>query len=220
MIDPSVHIVFDLDDTLYPEVDYSLSALKFVGTLVKAAFGEKNATTFLVQKFRNGSGDPISALWSARGLPNSAKADVVAAMRGHRPEITLPPSSAELLRFLAERGLEWSILTDGRSLTQRRKIEALGLFKASGVYISEERGVSKPALKAFTQIMDDQPNSQSFWYIADNLKKDFVTPNALGWKTFMLRDRGSNTHTQKTDVPQAFRASVELNDLTEILSIY
>ena len=217
MIDPSVHVVFDLDDTLYPEIDYARSALAFAGSLIQAAFAVDDAASFLRQAFDNGERDAIGALWKARGLPESARSDVIAAMRGHRPSIELPRASAETLTALSAQGIRWSILTDGRSLTQRRKIETLGLTGASGIYISEERGVSKPALKAFTQIVDDHPAVRGFCYIADNPAKDFVTPNALGWKTIMLRDYGQNIHPQGIDVPSAFRAQIEISELTEIL---
>jgi putative hydrolase of the HAD superfamily len=217
MFDPSVHLVFDLDDTLYPEIDYARSALTFAGRLVEAAFAVDNAASFLLQTFDDGQRDAIGALWAARALPQAARIDVIAAMRGHRPAIDLPRASAETLTALALRGIKWSILTDGRSLTQRRKIEALGLTSASGIYISEERGVGKPTLKAYTQIVDDHSYAHGFCYIADNPAKDFVTPNALGWKTIMLRDRGQNIHPQEIDVPKVFRADVEINELNEIL---
>lgn len=219
MFDSSLHLVFDLDDTLYGEIDYARSALKFAGELVEAAFAEVNAAAFLLKMYENGERDAIGALWAARGLPKPARSDVVAAMRGHRPDIELPPSSAETLKALSAQQIKWSILTDGRSLTQRRKIEALGLTGVSGIYISEERGVSKPALQAYTQIEDDHPNARGFWYIGDNPAKDFVAPNALGWKTIMLLDRGQNIHTQGIDVPRAFRADIEIDALPEILNI-
>lgn len=218
MFDASVHLVFDLDDTLYPEIDYVRSALTFAGKLVDAAFAMDNAASFLLQAFAEGQRDAIGALWAARALPQAARADVIAAMRGHRPDIDLPRASAEMLQALSLRGIKWSVLTDGRSLTQRRKIEALGLTGASDIYISEERGVGKPALKAYTQIVDDQPDSRGFCYIADNPAKDFVTANALGWKTIMLRDKGQNIHPQDMEVPGAFCAHVEITELTEILT--
>lgn len=217
MINPSIHVVFDLDDTLYPEIDYARSALAFTGTLIEAAFGVDDAVSFLLQAFESGERDAIGALWKARGLPEAARSDVIATMRGHRPSIALPRASAETLTALSARGIRWSILTDGRSLTQRRKIEALGLTGASGIYISEERGVSKPALKAYTQIVEDHPDAQGFCYIADNPAKDFVTPNALRWTTVMLIDHGDNMYAQDIDVPENFRASLQIKNLTELL---
>jgi putative hydrolase of the HAD superfamily len=217
MFEPSVHLVFDLDDTLYQEIDYVQSAFAYVGVLVEAAFRVENASEFLHRAFYNGQRDAIGALCAEYGLSHATRNDVIAAMRGHTPAIDLPRDSAKTLSALELRGIKWSILTDGRSLTQRRKIEALGLVGASGIYISEERGVRKPSLKAYTQIIDDNPDANRFCYVADNPAKDFVTPNALGWHTIMLRDRGYNIHPQDIDVPAAFRAHVEISELTNVL---
>lgn len=216
MIDKSIHVVFDLDDTLYSEIDYVRSALAFVGSLVEDTFAVNDASLFLYQAFEIEKSNTIDALWKARGLPEAAKLDVITAMRGHEPKINLPLASAKTLQTLSEQNIKWSVLTDGRSLTQRRKLKALGIEGASGIYISEERGVSKPALKTFTQIVDDHPDARGFAYIADNPLKDFVTANALGWKTAMLRDRGDNIHPQDIEVPDFFRAHVEIDELTEI----
>lgn len=218
MIDPSIHVVFDLDDTLYPEIEYARSALAFAGSLVKAAFAVDDATSFLCQALEKRERDAIGTLWKTRGLPEAAKSDVIAAMRAHRPDIYLPRASAKTLQALSTQNIKWSVLTDGRSLTQRLKIEALGLKEASGIYISEERGVEKPALKAYNQIVDDHPYAHGFCYIADNPAKDFVTANALGWKTVMLRDHGQNIHPQNIEVPGAFRAHFEITKLTEVLT--
>jgi putative hydrolase of the HAD superfamily len=219
MCDPSVHLVFDLDDTLYNEVDYARSALAFAGGLIEASFQLENAASSLLETFDNGQHDAIGALWKTHALPPAARSDVIAAMRGHQPTIDLPPDSVEALTGLETQGIKWSLLTDGRSLTQRLKIEALRLTNYSGVYISEEREVRKPELKAYSQIADDQPDACKFWYIADNPAKDFVVPNALGWNTIMVRDRGQNIHPQNLNVPEPFRAKVEISCLAEILSL-
>ena len=217
MVNPSLHLVFDLDDTLYFEADYARSALAFAGGLIKVAFRLDNAASFLLKAFENGERDAIGILWKTYDLPEAARSDVIRAMRGHEPIIHLPPKSVELLNSLDMQGIKWSILTDGRSLTQRLKINALGLTNCTGVYISEERDVRKPELEAYSQIANDQLDACKFWYIADNPAKDFVVPNALGWNTIMLRDSGQNIHPQNINVPKAFRAKLEINYLTEIL---
>lgn len=217
MIDPTVHVVFDLDDTLFLERDYSCSALQFVGDLIEVAFGEKNVGPCLLEKFENGETDPIEALFLERGLPIAAKACIISAMRGHKPKIKLSNGTNELLAYLLENNIKWSILTDGRSLTQRLKISALGLVGMSDVYISEERGVKKPNLEAFTQIMIDHPTAGGFWYVADNPAKDFIAPNILGWNTFMLLDSGSNIHPQPANLPREFSADAKITNLVEIL---
>jgi putative hydrolase of the HAD superfamily len=36
----------------------------------------------------------------------------------------------------------------------------------------------------------------NYIYIADNPKKDFITPNKLGWTSICLLDKGQNIHKQ------------------------
>jgi len=216
MISPASLVVFDLDDTLYPEADYARSALNYAGQVIAEIYGLHDVAEFLQARFENGSKNPLNDLWHEENLPATAKADILSAMRAHKPSIFLPDDSARTLGQLRNLGIKWAILTDGRGVTQRQKIRALGLCDAAGIFISEETGAAKPTLRAFTQISERFPESRSFIYIADNPQKDFVTPNALGWKTYMLRDQGRNIHSQRVSVPTAFQAEHCISNLTEI----
>lgn len=220
MANNSVHVVFDLDDTLYAETAYVRSAFKFLGQLVSQAYGHIDVAAELLRLSASGDPNPIQTFWLIRCLPPMALADCVAAMRAHRPEIALREGANELLTALAERNISWSILTDGRSITQRQKIVALGLFETAGaIYISQERGVEKPALRAYQQIESEFPCVERFIYIADNPAKDFVAPNGLGWKTIMLRDNGDNTHRQRPELPDAMKAQATISALTQVLQL-
>ena len=37
------------------------------------------------------------------------------------------------------------------------------------------------------QIIEQKYNSNKYFYIADNPKKDFYAPNQLGWNTILLK---------------------------------
>ena len=86
-------------------------------------------------------------------------------------------------------------MTDGRSVTQRLKLEALGLGGLP-VYISEEYGEPKPCPIRFELIADSYPG-RNLVYVGDNPKKDFVTPNRMGWTTFGVVNAGRNVHSQE-----------------------
>lgn len=219
MGEAAVHVVFDLDDTLYGERDYVHSALDFVGQLVAQLYGLAAATSELRRLHSAGDPAPLQTLWSDQALPAEALADCIAAMRAHRPKITLRDDAKAVIAALASRGIQWSILTDGRSVTQRQKIKALGLDrKASRIYISQERGVAKPALAAFTQIERDFCDIMKFLYVADNPAKDFSAPNELGWMTFMLLDNGLNIHKQDNGLSGSLKAKATIESLPELLS--
>lgn len=53
----------------------------------------------------------------------------------------------------------------------------------------------------------------------DNLRKDFITPNKLGWKTICLLDDGRNIHRQDFSCPEEYLPNVKIHTLKELLSL-
>ena len=88
-------------------------------------------------------------------------------------------------------------MTDGRSITQRLKLRALGLGDIPA-YVSEEYGgADKPDPTRFLAIVNDFP-ADHYVYVADNPGKDFFAPNDLGWLTIGVRHNGRGIHPQDT----------------------
>jgi putative hydrolase of the HAD superfamily len=190
-----LRIVFDLDDTLYDERDYALSALGFAGRRIDEQHGSADAGQRRVSMFDAGDRDAIGTLCQELGMATGEKSRLIDAMRAHRPDIFLRPDSARLLRRLRSARADFSILTDGRSVTQRAKIAALGLVDARHIIVSEEIGAAKPSTTGYEKIAAAGPDAD-FVYVGDNPEKDFVAPNRLGWSTVMVMDRGANIHPQ------------------------
>ena len=112
------------------------------------------------------------------------------------------------------------IITDGRSVTQRNKIEALGLEDTfDDIIISEEFGSSKPSEENYLYFEKKYGNS-NFTYIGDNTVKDFVTPNSLGWNTLCLLDDGNNIHKQNLDLNPDYLAKKNFSSFKELIDIY
>lgn len=185
-------IVLDLDDTLYPEIDYQTSGYLEVCRLLEEISGISLAQDLVSLRERN-ERDVLGALCELAGLPLTMKESLLWMYRLHLPKISLSASVTAFLQILRER-YQVAILTDGRSVTQRQKIKALGLMDIPA-YISEEYASEKPALYRFDLIMKEMP-AHRYAYVGDNPKKDFIAPNALGWLTFCLRDQGKNVHSQ------------------------
>jgi putative hydrolase of the HAD superfamily len=190
-----IEFVFDLDDTLYHERDYVRSALHFVGEWVASHYGGLQVFDRLWDLFEAGSKDPVSEMWRAEAFPNQSKLLVLAEMRQHRPVITLRGDAQRLLKCLRQRGRGFSIVTDGRSITQRAKLEALGCLDAKFVSISEEVGIEKTDILRFEAI-NRLFLADGYCYVGDNPMKDFVAPNTLGWTTVMLKGTEANIHSQ------------------------
>lgn len=192
-LEPYRVVVFDLDDTLYPESDYVRSGFEYLGALVARLYGAPFGE-LLRQAQQEGEPDVLGCALRRAGLPPGLKEHLVAAYRYHRPMLTLHQGAAELLEACRQRGCPLYLVTDGRSVTQRLKLEALGLQESfDELFISEEIGCGKPAPLAFEAIA--RRNVQGPWvYVADNPAKDFIAPHALGWTTIGVRHKGDRVH--------------------------
>lgn len=185
-------VVLDLDDTLYKEIEYLRSGFLQVVSCIESLYG-KLALSNVDQLNRAMTEDWLGALCIELNLPNSIKESLLWIYRLHLPSISLGADIHQLLEGLSKKS-HLAILTDGRSITQRQKIKALGLSHLP-IYISEEYGATKPDTLGFELIMRDFP-AEKYYYVGDNLIKDFLAPNSLGWTSVCLRDNGQNIHQQ------------------------
>lgn len=186
-------VVFDLDDTLYKEVDYHVSGVRAVGKRLSELF-DIDAEALLNDLVDAGERDLWGGICKALKLSISVKESLMWEYRLHYPDIELTPQAKDLISFMRQRSAGVAILTDGRSITQRLKLLTLGLNDIPA-FISEEFGASKPDPVRFELIAKSYPG-KTFIYVGDNPKKDFVTPNCLGWITFGLLCDGRNIHSQ------------------------
>jgi putative hydrolase of the HAD superfamily len=183
-------VIFDLDDTLYPERQYVLSGYRAVCRHLAEHFGgQERFERFLWNRFRRGSAagafDALSAAFKL-GLDERNIAHLVGVYRQHMPDITAFAGMPDLLSLLRSR-FRLGLLTDGFMPAQRLKLEALQLERFfDAVVFTEEIGREawKPSPEGFERIREmlDRPHAACA-YVADNLAKDFIAPNALGWLT-------------------------------------
>lgn len=191
----STAVVLDLDDTLYKEVDYQKSGISAVCDLIHSIYGI-SLEDKLAKFIESDEKDVLGMLCREAGLPASVKESFLWVYRLHSPNITLSVDASGFIDRLKSKQ-KIIILTDGRSISQRLKLKALGLSNFP-VFISEEYESEKPSPLRFELIMKRFP-SANYVYIGDNPKKDFIAPRALGWKTFCLRSTGRNIHSQFID---------------------
>ena len=199
-------ICFDLDDTLSKEIDYLKSAYREIARYASGqCTGCSDSVYFLAIKAYNRMLDAYHEGLNAFDVLNSFLgldlpiADYLYIYRNHKPKIALCEDVVRTLDALKAEGVRIGLITDGRSVQQRNKIEALGLgrwIEDADIVISEEFGSEKPALENYAYFMKRYPECQDFTYVGDNPRKDFFAPNALGWMTVCLKDDGRNIHKQ------------------------
>tara|TARA_X000000368_G_scaffold419044_1_gene421763 strand:- start:5056 stop:5709 length:654 start_codon:yes stop_codon:yes gene_type:complete len=183
------YFVFDLDDTIYKEIDYKISGINYLTKKILLIY-EVNLNSSSLYK----SKDFIKVIQNKLDLPDDVVQSFLWEYRLHNPIITLDKDTKDILSYIKKNSSGIAIITDGRSITQRNKIKALGLEDIP-LYISEEYNSEKPHSKRF-DIIESNNSSLNYFYVGDNISKDFITPNKMGWTTIGLKDNGSNIHPQ------------------------
>lgn len=175
--------MFDLDDTLFQEIDFVRSGFSAVADAVQRRYDFDCGKLLSEHLETRRLGGAFQAVATAGGLPPDSLPVMLEIYRVHEPVLSLQPAVREALTALKLMDGVVGCITDGRSSTQRNKIAALGLADVlDPVMISEETGYGKPDPHNFQEIMH-LVDARHFWYIADNPRKDFIAPNALGWTT-------------------------------------
>lgn len=211
-------VVFDLDDTLYKEQDYLLSAYREIADSLESRYILDGVFDRMHQWWLEGE-NVFGRLTETYQLDVTI-ADLLVAYRHHVPAIRLDQQTSLLLDRLHQHAV-LGLVTDGRSITQRHKTEALGLsayMDDENILISEETGFQKPSEEPFRHFMDRYP-SCTYYYIGDNPTKDFLAPNQLGWKTICLLDDGRNIHPQDFTLSRQMLPRHCVSQLTEIENI-
>lgn len=210
----SRYFIFDLDDTLFDEVDFLESGFK---EIVKAFPIKEKRDKLLKQMIGYFYEKKDVFKWLddvfKEQLINCNKEKFLEVYRNHVPKITLKKDARELLNKLKKENLPIGLLTDGRSITQRNKIRALGIDGFfNDIIISEEFGTEKPNAKNYLFFSNKYPGHE-FYFIGDNTGKDFIVPKQLEWKIFCLRDNGKNIHEQDLT---GFKPNEVIDSLSEI----
>ncbi|QDQ01319.1 HAD family hydrolase [Lysinibacillus fusiformis] len=215
-------IVFDMDDTLYPEWKYVFSGFQAVNDYLekKSVFGFYETAIQLFERGKRGKifNDTLDIL-----KVTYRKEDIqqlIEIYRNHNPAIQLFTDAQEVLEQLHKK-IPLGLISDGYLDAQRNKVKALKInqfFKK--IILTDELGRDKwkPSPESY-QLMRQYFNVQhkELVYVGDNTSKDFVTANKLGWTTIqIIRDSGEY---KNGDISPEFEAQLKINSLIEIIDI-
>lgn len=209
-------VIFDLDDLLFKEFDFMRSGFWEICRLVEP-LDPKHLFRLMMAKYFSGEA-PLTWL-SENYLQDRKLFDMNALLniyRNHIPDISLVAECVALLDQLKLNGNKLGLITDGRSVTQRNKIEALGLSRwIEDFSISEETGFEKPSFEPYLFFMKKY-EIKKFIYIADNYNKDFIAPNKLGWRTIALEDNGLNIHRRTAGLSKSSLPAETIKRLSDL----
>lgn len=215
-------VVFDLDDTLYPEIDYVKSGFSEVGKQLEKRFGIKSAYQKLFDFFRIDKNDVYGRLLRDCKISfnESDIDDLIEIYRTHKPKLTLSCEVKETLSTLSLKGLKLGIITDGRPHQQWAKIQALDLDKlVDKIIVTDELGgieFRKPNPIAFEKMCIEfniQPSDMV--YVGDNPKKDFAVKKYLPIKTVQIM---SGLY-QNEEYLDGFKPNILIDYLPNLLGI-
>lgn len=236
-------VLFDLDDTLYPEIEFVSSGFKAVSDMFQTPQFPAEVVIQLLWKFyRDDHRNVLDRLaatiwgataddWTALGLNTVSELsrEMIRCYREHAPQIKLFPDAQEVLTELKRRRIRMGLITDGLAHVQKSKVNALQLNGFDLVIYTDllapNRAAWKPSIQPFLIALKhfaEPPGAMC--YVGDNPEKDFAGPMELGMKTVWVK-RENGVHAAKY-VSDAAMESVKvdytvqaLNELLRILEI-
>ena len=218
-------VVFDLDDTLYPERSFVLSGFRAVAMWAEEHLGisADQALTELYQLFEGGiRGNTFNRWLESHGLKNEDWVpQMVQVYREHEPHIEPYPEVPVLLRRLRLH-YRLGLVSDGYAKVQRRKLTALGLASCFDVLIfSDEWGREawKPNSKPFEIALERlKVTGSEAIYVADNPTKDFLGARQVGmWTVRVRRPDGLYSHLEPPSSEHAPDIEIETLDRLEVV---
>ncbi len=188
-------VVFDLDDTLYDEIEYCQSGFaavaEFLANLPDASPAERIFGALWGQFTAGNRTRTFNAALDELEIScdDERIRELVNIYRNHVPRITLPQDSRNVL-FELSTEYTLALLTDGFLPAQQLKVQALGIEKYfESIVYTEQLGREcwKPSPAGFEKIMQTlKTEPGDMVYVGDNENKDFIAPNKLGFSTVQL----------------------------------
>ncbi len=214
-------VIFDLDDTLYAEKTYTFSGYRAVAQAHADILGDADkAFRRMCELFDSPNRARVFNVMLEEVGHHDAENTImkmVETFRNHPPTIELYPEAAAVLKALRP-DYKLGIISDGFLVAQQNKVASLQVdSKVDEVVLTDALGREfwKPHHRAFELIADKlQVSHEACTYIADNLAKDFVAPNALGWTSIHI-DRPDGIH-RANPAPSGGHPAHEITSLAKL----
>ena len=187
-------IIFDLDDTLYNEVDFVKSGYKVISKKISKDYNIKESLIYekLITLFNKSSKNVFNRLLDDLSIKYDTNYinELITLYREHYPNIKLTNEVIEILTNLKSKGYVLGIISDGNYITQKNKCDALKLNKYfDEIILTDKYGKEywKPNPYTFKLFIKKfKLYEENIIYIGDNPKKDFYIKQYLNIKTTRL----------------------------------
>jgi len=200
-------IIFDLDDTLYPEKEFVMSGFQIVSGYLAKKYKLNPLKIFNILKtdFEKGiRGKNFNLILGKLKLPKQELKKIITIYRNHKPKIKLYLDAKQLLMYLSKnKKIKMALISDGPVKTQRNKLAALkidNIFDAVTLSDSLGKKYRKPHQRPFNVTLKKlKIKPKEAIYIADNPQKDFRGAKKLGIFTIRIkRKKGVYTNVEES----------------------
>lgn len=201
-------VLFDLDDTLYLERDYVYSGYKVIANFIGEKYNLLSDDLYfkMIELSKESYSNVFNRLFNFYDIKidNNELKKIIGIYKNHFPNIKLCKDSEKAINILLEKGIRLGLITDGDSIQQRNKINALKIEKYfEKIIITDElapnREFWKPNKKAFEIMVDffkEEP--RNMLYIGDNLNKDPFGALEVGINFKQIRRKDSISYYEKS----------------------
>ena len=193
-------VLFDLDDTLYPEEEYRRSGL----THLAGILGNPDHVLRLLEAFDHHRGHPVH--------------DVITLMlveyRNHKPNISPHPEVVSVLEGL-RKNYHLGLVTDDPAGTQLRKVDALGIAGCFDHVMAAQPPHLKPTRRPYlsmTEALSVDPRHTVF--VGSHPATDLYGARRLGMQCVRIT-RGNNHH-QTANGELGFECNAVIGSLSEL----
>jgi putative hydrolase of the HAD superfamily len=216
-------VVFDLDDTLFPEKEFVLSGFRAVDRWLKEqrlADGFYAQAQALLEAGIRGRIFDMALQQLGLASPADLVSKMVQVYRHHAPQLSPYADASEVVHHY--RGYyKLGLITDGYLEVQKQKVTALALASAFDAIVYSDalgREFWKPSPAPFLKMMECLGLSGAeCLYVGDNPLKDFLPARRLNWATVRIRRPGTEHFTTEASPEQA--ASYEVSTLLALTSV-
>ncbi len=194
-------LFIDLDDTLYNEVDFVISGYnhiyKWILKNLNLDIQYKPNKNDVINNIEN----HIQTFIKKNNFEEKYSVKFIKLIRDHKPNISLSNSNLKKLKVINKKFKNLVLVTNGRSISQRNKLQSLNIKKFfREVLISEEFGFKKPDKILYDKLIEKYKN-YNLIFIGDNIDIDLITPINKGLKTIFIRNLNNRIHKLNNNHP-------------------
>ncbi len=219
------NIIFDLDDTLYPQTEYTKQCMYNSCRIIRKYFDIQtevlhNAIDRILSKNGIESRHNYDDLWEYLNIDGkNYMPEILEAFHNAQPQIKLFENTENILKKLSDLGYTLSIITDGPIKVQSYKIKKLKIEEYfTKIIYTENFGSTgrKPSSIAFKTLLSELNTlANECIYVGNDPKRDFIPAKEVGMHSIRILQG----EYKKLRLTEDYEAEFEINNVSEIYNI-